>query len=93
MATEILAPVVLEATRLIDEGIVADFRDIDLAFTHGLSFPPAQGGLLYWADHVGLKKLMEVLETLAEADPRLAPNDMIKSMAADEGRFYSSSQA
>ena len=93
MATEILAPVVLEATRLIDEGIVADFRDIDLAFTHGLSFPQAQGGLLFWADRVGLKKLMQVLTKLAESDPRLAPSDMIESMAADGRKFYSSSQA
>ena len=73
MATEILAPVVLEATRLIDEGIVADFRDIDLAFTHGLSFPPAQGGLLYWADHIGLKKLMERLRDACGSRSAIGP--------------------
>ncbi len=88
LALKILAPVVLEATRILEQSIVDDFRDIDLAFTHGLSFPQQRGGLLYWADQIGIKDLLDILESLAIDDPAHTPTALLNSMASHGTRFY-----
>ena len=82
-------PVVLEATRILEQGIVNDFRDIDLAFTHGLSFPRQRGGLLYWADQVGVPQLTAMLAERAATDPTLEPTRLLVSMSEHGESFYS----
>ncbi len=54
LAEQIVSAMVVEAMAILDEGMVDDFRDIDLCVIHGLSFPQHQGGLFFWADTVGL---------------------------------------
>jgi len=91
LARQILAPVVLEATRILEQGIVDDFRDIDLAFTHGLSFPQGRGGLLYWADQVGMAELAAMLIERSNDEPSLEPTALMVSMAGSGQSFYSTS--
>jgi len=61
LALRILSSVVLEASLILEEEIVADARDIDLCIIHGLSFPTYRGGILFWADQVGIGVLNELL--------------------------------
>ena len=89
LALQILVPVVLEATRILEQKIVGDYRDIDLAFTHGLSFPQRRGGLLFWADQSGLTALVELLEQRSSDDPSLKPTALMVSMASGGQSFYS----
>lgn len=89
LAIQILAPVVLEATRILEQEIVNDFRDIDLAFTHGLSFPQRRGGLLFWADQVGVAELTAKLIARSSDDPSLKPTTLLVSMAEGGQSFYS----
>ena len=89
LARQILAPVVLEATRILEQDIVNDYRDIDLAFTHGLSFPQRRGGLLYWADQVGVAELTAMLRERSGDDPSLKPTALMVSMADGGQSFYS----
>lgn len=63
----ILFPVVNEACRVMDEGIVVRASDLDVASVLGMSFPSYRGGIVFWADLVGpshiygsLKKWSEV---------------------------------
>jgi len=88
LALQILVPVVLEATRILEQKIVGDYRDIDLAFTHGL-FPQRRGGLLFWADQIGLTALVELLEQRSSDDPSLKPTALMVSMASGGQSFYS----
>lgn len=88
IALQILAPVVLEASRILEQSIVADLRDIDLAFTHGLSFPAERGGLLHWADEVGVDAIVSVLERLQAVDPRMQATTTLLSMRESGGTFY-----
>ena len=88
IALTILAPVVLEATRIIEEEVVNDFRDIELAFIHGLSFPQHRGGLLFWADEIGLDRIMETLQQLNDSDPRMQPTDLLSVMRQEDRKFY-----
>ena len=88
IAMQILAPVVLEATRIIEEEGVNDFRDIELAFIHGLSFPQHRGGLLFWADEVGIEKIVKTLLRLTKTDPRLQPTELLSVMRQEDRKFY-----
>lgn len=48
----------VEAVQMIEQGQVHDPRQVDLAVVWGLGFPPWRGGLLAWADRVGLDRLL-----------------------------------
>lgn len=89
IALQVLAPVVLEATRILEEEGVNDFRDIELAFIHGLSFPQHRGGLLFWADEVGIDKIVKTLLRLTKDDPRLQPTELLSVMRQEDRKFYS----
>jgi len=84
----LILPMLLEATRALEEEIVRDPRDVDLGLIFGIGFPPFKGGLLFWADTVGAKTLLEWLEPLKELGKRFAPTQMLQEMADDNSKFY-----
>ncbi len=57
-------PMLLEATRVLEERIVRDVRDVDLGLIFGIGFPPFRGGLLFWADTLGAARIIEMLKPL-----------------------------
>ncbi|QEG20630.1 3-hydroxyacyl-CoA dehydrogenase NAD-binding domain-containing protein [Mariniblastus fucicola] len=61
IAARILAQVAREASFILEEEIVRDARDIDLCIVHGLSFPAHRGGILFWADQIGIDTLNRLL--------------------------------
>ena len=83
-----MLPMLLEATRVLAEKLVRDPRDVDLGLIYGIGFPPFRGGLLFWADTLGPKKVVEMLEPLAELGPRFAPTPLLVEMAKKDERFY-----
>jgi len=84
----LILPMVLEATRLVEEGKVRHPGDVDLAVLFGLGFPHARGGLLYWADCVGAERILDVLRPLESLGPRLAPTRLLLEKAERGGTFY-----
>ncbi|CAA0830388.1 Peroxisomal fatty acid beta-oxidation multifunctional protein AIM1 [Striga hermonthica] len=58
----ILFPVVNEACRVLDDGIVVRASDLDVASILGMSFPSYRGGLIYWADTVGAHHVYRSLQ-------------------------------
>jgi 3-hydroxyacyl-CoA dehydrogenase len=87
IADRLLLPMLLEALRALDEEIVRDGRDIDLAVIHALGFPPFRGGLLAWADTLGAAEILRRLEPLADLGPRMHPTPRLRAVAASGGRF------
>ena len=81
-------PMLLEATRTLEDGIVRDPRDIDLGLIFGIGFPPFKGGLMYWADSVGAAKLLEWLEPLEKLGERMEPTALLQELAKSQGKFY-----
>jgi 3-hydroxyacyl-CoA dehydrogenase/enoyl-CoA hydratase/carnithine racemase len=86
-------PMLLEATRVLEEGIVADARDIDLGLIYGLGFPPFKGGLLYWADQLGAVRLLEVVQEMAASGKQFVPSALLTEMARNQQKFYASRAA
>jgi 3-hydroxyacyl-CoA dehydrogenase/enoyl-CoA hydratase/3-hydroxybutyryl-CoA epimerase/3-hydroxyacyl-CoA dehydrogenase/enoyl-CoA hydratase/3-hydroxybutyryl-CoA epimerase/enoyl-CoA isomerase len=81
-------PMLLEATRALEEQVVADPRDVDAGLIYGLGFPPFKGGLLFWADTIGSAKLLEMVQSLQGTSKSLAPTKLLQEMAAANKRFY-----
>lgn len=84
----LIMPMLLEATRAIEDGVVADARDVDLAMILGVGFPPFRGGLLHWADTLGASAVLERLGALAQLGERFEPTPMLKRLASSGGTFY-----
>lgn len=55
-----------EAARCLDEGIVANAGQLDLAMVMGTGFPAWRGGLCRWADSIGCAEVVRRLQKLNE---------------------------
>jgi 3-hydroxyacyl-CoA dehydrogenase/enoyl-CoA hydratase/3-hydroxybutyryl-CoA epimerase/3-hydroxyacyl-CoA dehydrogenase/enoyl-CoA hydratase/3-hydroxybutyryl-CoA epimerase/enoyl-CoA isomerase len=89
IAYRLVLPMLLEATRILEEGKVADPRDIDLAVLFGLGFPAEKGGLLWWADTLGVDRILAMLRSWSVMGERAVPTPMLQTLAKTGGRFYS----
>jgi 3-hydroxyacyl-CoA dehydrogenase / enoyl-CoA hydratase / 3-hydroxybutyryl-CoA epimerase len=91
--TEILDRTLLvmvnEAARVLEDGIVATPGEVDLGMITGTGFPPFRGGLLRWADSLGVATVLQRLEQLqAQHGARFAPAPLIRSHARHGRGFY-----
>ncbi|MBU6309027.1 MAG: enoyl-CoA hydratase/isomerase family protein [Planctomycetes bacterium] len=80
-------PMLLEALRVLDEGLVRDSRDIDLAVIHALGFPAFRGGLLAWGDSLGATEVVRRLELLGELGARMKPTERLLAHASSGRPF------
>ncbi|MBR9990432.1 MAG: enoyl-CoA hydratase/isomerase family protein, partial [Gemmatimonadetes bacterium] len=84
-----LFTMVNEAARVLEDGIVAAPGDVDLAMITGTGFPPFRGGLLRWADTIGMTQILRRLEELrGRHGPRFEPAPLIRERAAAGSGFY-----
>jgi 3-hydroxyacyl-CoA dehydrogenase/enoyl-CoA hydratase/carnithine racemase len=78
-----------EAALMIEEGICDRPQDMDLAMIYGTGFPPYRGGLLRYADKLGLNTVYKKLVALEKQyGLRFKPADLIKDMAESGKKFY-----
>ncbi len=78
-----------EASRILMEGIVREPADVDMGLILGIGFPAFRGGLLRWADTLGLPQVLEMLKKHQHLGPRYEPTEQIKKLAAEKKGFYS----
>ena len=85
-----ILPMVNEAAFCLQDRIVTDPGKLDLAMIFGIGFPPFRGGLLAYADSVGLDRIFARLDDLSERlGPRFAPCDLIRDLA-NSGKTFAS---
>lgn len=88
LAERMVLPMVNEAARCLQQGVVASPGDLDLAMIMGTGFPPFRGGLCRWADGQGLSRLRGRLELLAdEVCSRFRPSEALLHYV-ERGSFY-----
>jgi len=83
-------PMLLEATRVIDEEIVREPSHLDMGLILGIGFPPFRGGLLRWCDSLGAAEVLRRLEPLAELGPRFVATDSLNQLAGNNGTWHPS---
>jgi len=78
----LVLPMINEAIRCLDEQ-VCTAADVDLAVIAGLGFPQSKGGILHYADEVGLDTVLSELERFTRAyGERFWPSPLLKRKVA-----------
>lgn len=85
----VVLPMVNEACRILDEGVVKTPAEVDLGMILGTGFPPFRGGLLLHADTLGIPRVVERLRFFHDTvGPRFAPAPRLLKMAERGERFH-----
>ncbi len=81
-------PMLLEATRVLEEQIVREPSHVDMGLILGTGFPPFRGGILRWCDSEGADRILQRLERYAELGKRFEPTETLKRHAETGELFY-----
>ncbi len=83
------------AIALREDHIVGTPHEVDLAMIMGTGFPPFRGGMLKYADQVGIKSIIERLEhfQMTIKGSRFAPARALRELAENNTDFYTSQPA
>ena len=86
-----LRPMINEAARCLEEGVVASASEVDLGMIMGTGFPPFRGGLLRYADSLGAKTVVERLKKYqSRFGARYEPAPVLIQRAEHGQQFYPS---
>jgi 3-hydroxyacyl-CoA dehydrogenase/enoyl-CoA hydratase/3-hydroxybutyryl-CoA epimerase len=85
----VLTAMVNEAARCLDDDIVDNPADLDLALIFGIGYPPFRGGLLQYWDTRGIPTLVDRLRELTcRYGSRFTPADRLIRMVGSGERFF-----
>lgn len=88
LTDRLFLPMLLEATRVLDEKIVREPADVDMGLILGIGFPPFRGGILRWADTVGAGEILKRLEKYQSLGERFEPTPLLRKHAEAGETFY-----
>jgi 3-hydroxyacyl-CoA dehydrogenase len=84
----ILFASVNEACRILEEGIAYRPGDIDTMWLNGFGFPRYRGGLMYWADGIGIEKVhARMRDWVTTLGSRWHPAKLLTELV-DSGRSF-----
>jgi 3-hydroxyacyl-CoA dehydrogenase/enoyl-CoA hydratase/3-hydroxybutyryl-CoA epimerase len=85
----LLMPMVNEAAYCLEDRIVPSPAKLDLSMIFGAGFPPFRGGLLQYADDLGIDRVLNRLQDLHERlGARFLPSPLLVRMAETRKTFY-----
>jgi 3-hydroxyacyl-CoA dehydrogenase len=71
-----------EACKILEEGKALRASDIDVMWLHGFGFPRYRGGLMFWADGIGVKEVYRQIEEWHQRyGARWKPSALLKELA------------
>jgi 3-hydroxyacyl-CoA dehydrogenase/enoyl-CoA hydratase/3-hydroxybutyryl-CoA epimerase len=88
LANRLVFLMVNEAARCLEEKVVDAPEDADYGMVLGTGFAPFRGGPLRFAEHFGLKRIVDEMNRLAQSDEKFVPCDLLKKHARDGTKFY-----
>ena len=86
MRQRIVLAMINEAADILDAGIAQSAGDIDLVTVFGYGFPRWRGGLMHYADSLGVETIVAQLEILAQEDPVAWKVSPLLRRCADAGQ-------
>ena len=80
-----------EGARILEEGIALRASDIDMVYLTGYGFPPYRGGPMFYADEVGLDKVLRSIQSFQKAyqGSQWQPAPLLVKLAQEGKRFNS----
>ena len=83
-------PMINEAAKCLEAGIVAEAWMVDLSMVLGTGFAPFRGGPIRTADAIGLPRVVREMDALrATVGERFGPAPLLRAFAADAHPFHS----
>jgi 3-hydroxyacyl-CoA dehydrogenase len=78
-----------EGAHILEEGIALRASDIDMVYLTGYGFPPYRGGPMFYADNVGLPKVLAAIERFQAGyqGSQWKPAPLLTRLARDGKRF------
>ncbi|MGA9868897.1 MAG: 3-hydroxyacyl-CoA dehydrogenase NAD-binding domain-containing protein [Acetobacteraceae bacterium] len=71
-----------EACRILEEGKAYRASDIDVMWLHGFGFPRYRGGLMYWADRIGVRDVYnQIAAWHQQYGERWVPSRLLRELA------------
>jgi len=71
-----------EACKILEEGKVYRASDIDVMWLGGFNFPRYRGGLMYWADGIGVAEVYRQIQAWHQQyGERWAPAPLLRRLA------------
>ena len=86
MRQRLVLAMINEAADILDAGIAQSAGDIDLVTVFGYGFPRWRGGLMHYADSLGVETIVAQLEILAQEDPVAWKVSPLLRRCADAGQ-------
>ena len=84
-----ILPMINEASRCLEEGVVTSASEVDLGMIMGTGFPPFRGGLLRYADTLGARTIVDRLAHYEKQyGARFAPAPVLLKRAENGQSFY-----
>ena len=88
LIARLLYPVVNEGARILEEGIALRASDIDVTCILGYAWPVYTGGPMFWADTVGLPRIVSALREMAKKyGPSFEPAQLLVDKAKSGERL------
>ena len=88
-----LYPLVNEGARILDEGIALRASDIDIVWINGYGFPRWRGGVMRWADEIGLGTVHATIARLGESQDHWEPAALLSRLASEGKSFADADRA
>jgi 3-hydroxyacyl-CoA dehydrogenase/enoyl-CoA hydratase/3-hydroxybutyryl-CoA epimerase len=88
LANRLMFLMVNEAARCVEEKVVESPEDADYGMILGTGFAPHRGGPLRFAEHFGLKKIVDEMNRLGRSEEKFLPCEILKRHAAAGTKFY-----
>ena len=78
-----------EGARILEEGIALRASDIDMVYLTGYGFPPYRGGPMFYADQVGLEKVLDSINRFKKGyqGSQWQPAPLLVKLAKEGKRF------
>ena len=93
LSQRMVLPMVDEAARCLEEKVVRRAREIDLCTVLGMGFPPFRGGLLRYADSLGLPYVIKTLQEIYQAGAiKREVSPFLLKLAQENRGFYARGQ-
>jgi 3-hydroxyacyl-CoA dehydrogenase len=86
---ECIFPMINEGAAILEEGMSQRPGDIDVVWLNGYGWPQDKGGPMFLADHVGLDRVLPVVERVSKNVPDVKVSNLLRSMAKDGRKFAS----
>ncbi|EPL9570957.1 fatty acid oxidation complex subunit alpha FadB [Providencia rettgeri] len=86
--TRMMAPMINEVVRCLEEGIIQSPSDADIALVYGLGFPPFRGGVFCYLDTLGSQSYVKMTDTYASLSPLYQAPEGLKTKAATNATYY-----